>query len=65
MSAVDTAEQLAVSIVELVVEQYGLPLLAKLFAKAVPQDQANAILEAEYAAARAAADAVAVAIVDG
>lgn len=44
---------------------YGVPLLAKWFAGNVPQDQAHALLDAEYAAARAAADALAVKIVDG
>lgn len=60
-----TPEQLALSLLEVLVEKVGLPLLAKVFASKVPQDQANAMLEAEYSAARTAADAAAVAIVDG
>lgn len=58
-------EELAIELLDVLVEKVGLPLLAKAFAKRVPQDQANALLDAEYTAARAAADAAAVAIVDG
>lgn len=60
-----TPEELAVAVLEAIVEKVGLPLLAKVFASKVPQDQANAMLDVEYTAARAAADAAAVAIVDG
>jgi len=60
-----TPEELALALLDVLVEKVGLPLLAKAFAARVPQNQANALLDAEYSAARAAADAAALKIVDG
>lgn len=45
------------ALLETIVSQVGLPLLLKWIASAAPADEVQAILDAEYAAARAAVDA--------
>lgn len=45
------------AILTTIIEQVGLPLILKWIASTSPADQVQAILDAEYAAARSATDA--------
>lgn len=60
-----TPEEIVIALLETLAEKVGLPLIIKWLTSKVPQDQATALLEAEYAAARAAADAEAKAVLGG
>ena len=53
------------TILEAILEEVGLPGLMKWLLARTPQAQAQAILDAEYAGTRAAADAEATAVLGG
>jgi hypothetical protein len=53
---------ITIAVLDALVEQVGIPLVVKWLAAKSPQDQTQALLDAEYAAARAAADAEAAAV---
>ena len=59
---VDPVEVIVVALLETLVQQVGVPLVMKFIATKVPAEQAQALLDAEYAAARVAADAEAAAV---
>lgn len=54
-----------IAMLEALIEQVGLPLLLQWIASRSPADQVQTILDAEYATARAAADAEAKAVLGG
>lgn len=55
------AEALALALLETLAEQVGLPLVLRWLASKTPEEQAQALLSAEYAAIRQATDAEAAA----
>lgn len=57
-----TPEGVVFAILEAVVQNVGLPVIIKWLAGVAPQDTVATALAAEYAAARAAADAEAAAV---
>lgn len=65
MSARDVAEEMAATVLSTILKGLGLPFVGRWLAASAPEDEVAAILDAEYAAARAASDAEAERILGG